>query len=89
MNCYFHHEQNCFLGYFDEPVPVDAVIYVSDVPFQYNKREDRYTDFIGNSKGTTFVATKWDQEILLHQRNNASNMSSNSNNFRQLSDNET
>ena len=35
-----------------------------------------------------FVATKRDQEILLGPKNNASNMSSNSNNFRQLSVNE-
>ena len=35
MKCYFHHEQNCFLDYFDDPLPDDAVIYVSDVPFQY------------------------------------------------------
>ena len=48
----------------------------------------RYTEFIGKPTGTTFVATKRDQEILLGQRNNASNMSSNPNNFRQWSMNE-
>ena len=26
MKWYFHHEQNCFLDYFDDPVPDDTVI---------------------------------------------------------------
>ena len=38
MNCDFHHEQNCFLDYFGDPVPDDVVIYATDVPFQYNNR---------------------------------------------------
>ena len=36
MKCYFHHKQNHFLDYFINPVPDDAVIYMSDAPFQYN-----------------------------------------------------
>ena len=43
---------------------------------------------MGN-QGTTFIAAKRDQEIFFGQRNNASNMSSNSNNFRQFSVNES
>ena len=88
MKCYFYHEQKHFLGYFSDLVSYDAVIYASDVSFQNNEREGRYTEFIGNPTGTNFVADKRDQEILLSQRNNASNMLSNSNNFRQLSVNE-
>ena len=72
MKCYFHHEQNCFLDYFDDLVPDDAVIYMSDVPFQYKEREGRYTEFVGNPTGTTLVVFKRDQKILLGQRNNAS-----------------
>ena len=88
VKCYFHHEHNCFLDYLKDQVLDDTVIYMSDVPFQYNKIESRYTGFIGNLTGTTLLATKRDQEILLGQRNNTSNMSGNSNNFRQLSANE-
>ena len=88
MKCYFHHRQNHFLNYLNDPVPDDAVIYISDVPFQHNKREGRHTEFIGNSTGTIFVATKRNQEILLRQRNNVTYISSISNNFRQLSINE-
>ena len=50
MKCYFHYEQNHFLDYFEDPGPDDAVIYMSDVLFQYNKREGRYTEFVGNPK---------------------------------------
>ena len=88
MKCFFCHEQNCFLDYFNDLVPDHVLIYASDVPFQYSEREGRYTEFVLNPTGTTFVAIKRDQEILLGQRRNTSNMSSNSNNFRELSFNE-
>ena len=42
MKCYFHHEQNCFLDYFDDPILDDAVIYTRDIPFQDNEKEGRY-----------------------------------------------
>ena len=58
MKCFFCHEQNCFLDYFDNPVPDDAVIYISDNPFQFNERESRCTEFVGNPTGIIFVATK-------------------------------
>ena len=69
--CYLHHEQNCFLEYFDDPVPDDAVIYMTDVPFQYNEGEGRYTEFKGNPIGTNVVANKGIKKILLGQRNHA------------------
>ena len=64
MKCYYHHKQNYFLDYFDDHFPDDAVIYKSDIPFQYSEREGRYTLFIGNPTGTIFVATKRDHKIL-------------------------
>ena len=57
---------------------------MSDIPFQYNKREGRYTEFVGNPTGIIFVAAKRDQDFLLNQRSNACNMSSNLNTFMQL-----
>ena len=53
-----------FLDCFDDPVPDEAVIYISDVLFQYNESDSRYTEFLGNPTGTTFVADKSNQEIL-------------------------
>ena len=46
IKCYFHHEQNCILDYFNDPVLDGAVIYMNFIPFYYNKREGRYTEFI-------------------------------------------
>ena len=39
MKWYFHHKQKHFLDYFKDPILDGAVIYVGDVPFQYNERE--------------------------------------------------
>ena len=83
MKCYFHCEHNHFLGYIEDPIMDDAVIYMSDIPFHYNRREGRYIEFIGNPTGTIFIATKRDHDFLLSQ-SNALNVSSNLNNFRQL-----
>ena len=77
MKYYFHHEQSCFLNYFGDLVPDEAVIYASDLPFQYNERKVRYTKSISSPTDTTCVAAKRDYKILLGQRNNTSNMSSN------------
>ena len=63
MKCYFHQKQNCFFDYFDDPVQDVVVNYACDIPFQYNKREGRYTEFIGNPTGIIFVATKRDHEF--------------------------
>ena len=84
MKCYYHHKQHCFLDYFDYSIPDDAVIYMSDIPFKYNEREGRHTEFIGNPTGTSFVAAKRDHEFLLCQRSKTPNVLSNLNNFRQL-----
>ena len=84
MKCYYHHKHCCFFYYFKDPILDDAVIYTSDIPFQYNKREGRFTEVRGNPTGTVSVATKRDYEFLLGQRSNPPNMSSNSINFRQL-----
>ena len=67
-----------------DPIPNDALIYTSDIPFQYNEREGRHAEFIGNPSGTVFVAAKRDHELLLSLRSNTPNMSSNSINFWQL-----
>ena len=39
-----------------DPILDNAVIYASDIPFRHNEREGRYTEFVGNPTGTTFVA---------------------------------
>ena len=51
MKCYYDHMHCHFMDYFDDPILVDAVIYTSDILLQYNKMEDRYTEFIGNLIG--------------------------------------
>ena len=33
MRCYFHHQLNHFIDYFNDPVPYGAVIYAWDVSF--------------------------------------------------------
>ena len=82
MKCYYDCTHCCFLDYFNDPIPDDAVIYVGDKPFQY-KIEGRYTEFIGNPIGTVFVAVKRDHEFLICKGRNKPNMSSDSINFGQ------
>ena len=82
MKCYFNYKHNHFLDYFDDPISDNAVIYMNEIPFQYNKGEIRYPEFIGNPTGTICIAAKRDHEFLLSQRSNTPNMSSNSNKFR-------
>ena len=64
------------------------MIYVSNIPFQYNERDGRYSEFIGDPTGTIFVAAKRDHQFSLSQRSNKPNMSINLNNSRQLNVNE-
>ena len=45
-------------------------MYTNDVPFQYNEREGRYTEFTGNPIGIIFVAGEGDGVFLLGQRSN-------------------
>ena len=84
MKCYFHYEQNCFLDYFKDPVLDHTVIYVGNVPFQCNKQEDKYTEFVGNLTGNIFVAANRDYEFLLRHKGNATYIPNSSNNFRKL-----
>ena len=80
-NCYYGHTHGCFLDYFNDPIPNDAVIYVGDIPFQYNKVQGRHAELIGNLPGTVFTAVKRDDEFLISQNKNNVNMSSDSINF--------
>ena len=81
MKCYYNHTHCHFLDYFNDPILDDAVIYAGDIPFQYNKVEGRYTEFIGSPKGTAFIAVKRDHKFLIIQVRNKPNMSSESINF--------
>ena len=65
--CHFHHEQNCFLDYIKDPVLDCAVIFIGDVPFQYNER-GASIQFVGNPTGIIFVATNRNHEYLLIKR---------------------
>ena len=56
MKCYYHQKHCCFLDYLNNSLLDDAVIYTGDIPFQYNEREGRYTEFIGNPTGAVFIA---------------------------------
>ena len=70
MKCYYHHTHYCFLDYFNDPILDDAVIYASNLPFQYNGTEGRCIEFTGNPMGRIFVIAKRDHEFLLCQRSN-------------------
>ena len=52
MKCYYYHKHHCFLDYLINPILEDAVISMSDIPFHYDEREGKYTEFMGNSAGT-------------------------------------
>ena len=54
MMCWFHSQQNCFLDYFDDPVPDGSVIYPGDIPFQYSEKEGTYAEVIDNPTGNVF-----------------------------------
>ena len=55
MMHYFHHQQNCFLDYFNDPVPGDAVIYVGNIPFWYSEREGTYTELLDDETENAFL----------------------------------
>ena len=88
IKCYYPHTDFYFLDYLNDTIPDDAVIYASDIAFQYNKIEDRYTTFIGNPIGTVFIAAKRDHKFLFSQRSNKPIMSNNSINFGPFNTNE-
>ena len=60
VNCYYNCTQHCLLDYLNDPILDDALIYAGDIPFQYNKIEGSYTEFIGNPIDTVFIAVKRD-----------------------------
>ena len=76
MKCYYNHTHNHCLYYFNDPILDDAVICTGDLPFLYNKIQDRYTKFIGNPLGTVFVAVKRDHEFLISKGRNKHTKSS-------------
>ena len=61
--------KNCFLGYFGDPAPYGAVIYVVDIPFWYSEKGDMYIEVLDNPSGNIFLATSRDNEFLLSYRN--------------------
>ena len=65
MRYYFHYQCNCFIHYFDDPVPDGAVIHAGDFPFQYKEQEGTYTDFCGNPTGYIFLAVSRDHKFLI------------------------
>ena len=81
MKCYYDQTHQCFFDYLNDPILDNAVIYTGGIPFQYNKIEGRYTEFIGNPIGTIFIAIKSYHESLLSLGKNTSNISSDSINF--------
>ena len=75
IRCYFHCQCNCFIHYFDDPVPYGAVIYAEDIPFQYNE-QDIHTDFLGNPNGNIFLTANKDHDFfLLNHRGTALHIS--------------
>ena len=81
MKWYYNHKHCHFLGYSNDPIPDDAVIFAGNISFQYNKIEGRYTEFIGNPIGFSFYSSKSDHKLLIIQGRNKPNMSSNLINF--------
>ena len=70
MKCYYHHKHHHFLDYFNDPISIDALIYTSDTPLQYDEREGRSMELIGNQTNIVFVASKrvhkflWAKEVV-------------------------
>ena len=79
MWCYVYCPWNSFLDYFSDPVPDGAVIYEGNVPFQYNKQEDMYTEFVGYPTCKVLLAASKDHDFFPSHKGNASNVSNNSN----------
>ena len=56
------------MDYFNDPVPDDAVINVSDILFHIEK-EDTYTEVLDNPTSNTFLAAPKNHELVLGYRN--------------------
>ena len=79
MRCYFHHQYNCFIDFFDDHVPDNTVLFAGYIPFQYNEQESIYTEFLGNPTGNIFLAASIDHGFLLsHNLNSESSVTSKS-----------
>ena len=61
--CCSNHQCNCFIDYFDDPIPDLAVIYTGDIPFQDNEKEGMHTTFLGNPTGNIFLSASRDHEL--------------------------
>ena len=68
MRCYFHHQGNCFIDYFDDPALDGVMIHAGNYQFQYNEQEGMYTEVLGNPTGNIFLAASRDHEFLLSHR---------------------
>ena len=64
MTFHFHYKHNCFIDYFNEPVPV---IYAGNIPFWCNEQEGRYTEFCDNSRGNKFLVARTTNFLLSHR----------------------
>ena len=64
MKCYYDCTHGHFLDYFNDNILDDAVIHSGDIPFQYNKVEGMYTEFISNQAGAVFTVVKRDHAFL-------------------------
>ena len=69
MRCYFHNQQSHFLDVFHYPVPDGAAIYVDDIPFWHDEKEETYTEVLDCLTGNILLATSREQEFLLNYRN--------------------
>ena len=56
------------MDYFNDPLPIGAVIYVADIPFQYSEKEGTYTEVLDNPTGNVFLAASNDLKFLLCHR---------------------
>ena len=68
MRCYFHHQHNCFIDYFDNSVLDVVVINAEGIPFWYYEQEGMYTDMLGSPTGNIFLAASRDHEFLQSHR---------------------
>ena len=69
IRCYFHSQEKCLLDYFNNPLPDGAVLYASDIPFWYSKKEGKYTEVLDNPTWNIFLVTSRDYEFLISHKN--------------------
>ena len=64
MECYFHHQQNCFLDCFSDPLQDGLVIYVGGILFWNSEKVGTYTEVFVNTIGNSFWAASRYHEFL-------------------------